>query len=138
MNEPGPAEEDEASAPPPSAFGLPARPVGCGLAGGAVFALAVAPVVLMAVAPNPCFDFASDCPWPPEGTGLGLALTAWAAAVFGVLTGAMVARRIALWREGRSVRPALWVAFVALFALAWGPGSLLLSLLPATVGVLRG
>jgi hypothetical protein len=124
-----PEGDDDAPPPPPTAFGVPARPLGCGLLGGALFAFAVAPAVLMAIAPNPCFNFAADCPWPPEGTGLGLAITAWAGTAFGLATGWLVARRVASWRAGRSVRPALWVAFVALFALAWGPGSLALSLL---------
>ncbi|HEX8379447.1 MAG TPA: hypothetical protein VF619_02720, partial [Allosphingosinicella sp.] len=48
------------------------------------------------------------------------------------------ARRLALWREGRRVRPALWVAFVALFALAWGPGSVLLSLVLGIIAGMRG
>lgn len=93
--------------------------------------------MLASVAPNPCFDFASDCPFPPDGTGLGLALTAWAGAVFGLATAWMVAQRLALWREGRSVRPALWVAFVAQFAIAWGPGSMLLSLLIGLIAAVR-
>jgi hypothetical protein len=131
-------DEDEAL-PPPRAFGVRAHPLGCGLAGGALFALAFAPVVLLYVAPISCQDFgAGTCPWPPEGTGLALALAAWAGAAFGLATGAMVARRLALWREGRRVRPALWVAFVALFALAWGPGSVLLSLLILLVAAVRG
>jgi hypothetical protein len=133
----GDAGDDDAP-PPPGAFGVPAHTVGCGLLGGALFALAVGPVVLMAVAPNPCFDYASDCPFPPEGTGLGLAVTAWAAAAFGMATAWLVARRLALWREGRRVRPALWVAFVALFALAWGPGSVLLSLVLGIIAGMRG
>lgn len=135
---PAPDDDDDVALPPPSAFGLPAHPLGCGLAGGALFAAAVAPVLLLYVAPNPCFDFPGTCPWPPEGTGLGLALAAWAGAAFGVAAGAMVARRRALWREGRSVRPALWVAFVALFAIAWGPGSVLLSLLLMLIDAVRG
>jgi hypothetical protein len=135
---PAGGDEEGLPPPPPRAFGLPARPLGCGLAGGALFALAVAPVVLASVAPNPCFNFAADCPWPPEGTGLGLALTGWAGAAFGLATAWLVARRLALWREERSVRPALWVAFVALFAIAWGPGSVLLSLLLMVVDALRG
>jgi hypothetical protein len=114
---------------------MPAHPLGCGLLGGALFALAVAPVVLAYAAPNLCFDpGGTSCPWPPEGTGLGLALTAWAGAAFGLATAWLVARRLALWRESRSVRPALWVAIVALFAIAWGPGSVLLSLLLGLVG----
>jgi len=122
--------EDDAPNPPPAAFGLPAHPLGCGVLGGLLFALAVAPVVLAYAAPHRCGPFAGpDCPWPPEGTGFGLALTAWAGAAFGLATAGLVARRTALWREGRRVRPALWVAFVALFALAWGPGSVALSLL---------
>lgn len=128
-------EEEDAPPPPPRAFGLPARPFGCGLLGGALFATAVAPVVLADAAPNLCFDpGGTTCPWPPEGAGIGLALTVWAGAAFGLATAWLVARRLALWREGRSVRPALWVAFVALFALAWGPGSVLLSLLLGLVG----
>jgi hypothetical protein len=139
MEEPAaPHHEDDAPTPRPSAFGLPARPIGCGLLGGALFAVAVAPIVLLYVAPNPCFNFPGDCPWPPEGTGLGLALAAWAGAAFGLATGRLVARRIALWREERSVRPALWVAFVALFAIAWGPGSVLLSLLLMVIDAVRG
>jgi hypothetical protein len=133
-----PDERDDAPPPPPSAFGLPAHPIGCGLLGGALFAIAFAPAVLLVVAPNRCFDFTADCPWPPEGTGLGLALTAWAGAAFGLATGWLVARRLALWREERSVRPALWVAFVALFAIAWGPGSVLLSLLLLAIAAARG
>ncbi len=133
MDEPdamGRDEEEDPPEPVPAAFGLPARPLGCGLLGGLLFALAVAPVVLAAAAPNRCFDpGGTSCPWPPEGTGTGLALIAWAGAAFGLATGALVARRLALWQEGRSVRPALWVSFVALFALAWSPGSVLLSLL---------
>ncbi|HYJ84275.1 MAG TPA: hypothetical protein VEW26_15695 [Allosphingosinicella sp.] len=130
-------EEDDA--PPPRAFGLPAHPLGCGLLGGAVFALAFAPVALLYVAPSDCGDFGGgSCPWPPEGTGLGLALAGWAGAAFGVATAWLVGRRVALWREGRSVRPALWVAFVALFALAWGPGSVLLSLLLMLIAAVRG
>lgn len=131
-------DDEDAPPPPPSAFGLPAHPLGCGLLGGALFAVAIAPVVLMYVAPNPCFNFPGECPWPPEGTGLGLALAAWAGVAFGLATGAMVARRLALWREGRWVRPALWVAFVALFAIAWGPGSVLMSLLLMVVDAVRG
>lgn len=138
MDEPDALEEDDFPPPPPSAFGLPARPLGCGVAGGMLFALAIGPVVLMAVAPNPCFDFPSDCPWPPAGTGLGLAVTAWAGAAFGLATAWLVGRRLALWREGRRVRPALWVAFVALFALAWGPGSVLLSVLLGAIEAVRG
>lgn len=140
MDEPDPLqEEDDAPPPPPSAFGLPARPLGCGLAGGALFALAFAPVVLLYVAPNTCGEVGGGtCPWPPEGTGLGLALTAWAGAAFGLATAWLVARRLALWREGRSVRPALWVAFVALFAIAWGPGSVLLSLVLGLIGAALG
>ncbi|HET9640431.1 MAG TPA: hypothetical protein VFP12_14620 [Allosphingosinicella sp.] len=130
--------EDDAPPPPPGAFGLRAHPLGCGLLGGALFAVAIAPVVLLYVAPNPCFNFPGDCPWPPEGTGLGLTLAAWAGAAFAVATGAMVARRLALWRAGRRVRPALWVAFVALFAIAWGPGSVLLSLLLMVIDAVRG
>lgn len=130
MDEPAAPDDDEIPPGPPAAFGMPARPLGCGLAGAALFALAVAPVVLAYAAPNRCFDpGGTTCPWPPDGTGFGLAVTAWAGAAFGLATGAMVARRLALWRAGRSVRPALWVAFVALFAIAWGPGSVLLSLL---------
>jgi len=134
-----PDKDDDAPPAPPRAFGLPARPLGCGLAGGALFALAVAPVVLLYVAPNTCADFGGGtCPWPPEGTGLGLALTAWAGAAFALATAWLVARRLALWREGRNVRPALWVAFVALFAIAWGPGSVLLSLLLMLIASVRG
>jgi hypothetical protein len=129
----GPSEDDDAPAPPPAAFGMAAQPFGCGVAGGVLFALAVTPVVLLYAAPNPCFNYPSNCQWPPEGTRFGLALVVWAGAAFGLATGAMVARRLALWREGRSVRPALWVAFVALFAIAWGPGSVLLSLLLAVI-----
>lgn len=136
MDEPDQPEEEDDS--PPRAFGLPARPVGCGLIGGVLFALTIAPVVLMAVAPNSCFNYPSDCPWPPEGTGLGLAVTAWAGAAFGLATAWLVRLRLALWREGRSVRPALWVAFVALFVLAWGPGSVLLSLVLGAIGAVRG
>jgi len=138
MDEADPSQdEDDAPPPPPSAFGLPARPLGCGLADGALFAMAVAPVVLLHVAPNTCRDFgAGICPFPPAG--LGLALTAWAGAAFGLATAWLVGRRLALWREGRRVRPALWVAFVALFALAWGPGSVLLSLLLVLVAAVRG
>jgi hypothetical protein len=33
-----PAEADDAPAAPPSAFGMPAHPLGCGLLGGALFA----------------------------------------------------------------------------------------------------
>jgi hypothetical protein len=132
-------DDDEIPPPPPSAFGVPAHPLGCGVVAGALFAFAFAPVVLLYVAPNSCPDFgAGTCPWPPEGTGLGLALAAWAGAAFGLATGTMVARRLALWREGRRVRPALWVAFVALFAIAWGPGSVLLSLLILLVAAVRG
>jgi hypothetical protein len=133
-------DEDEPPSPPPSAFGLPARPLGCGLLGGALFALAFAPVVLLYVAPNTCWipGGGVDCPWPPEGTRLGLALTAWAAAAFGLATAWLVARRLTLWREGRRVRPALWVAFVALFAIGWGPGSVLLSLLLMLIAAVRG
>jgi hypothetical protein len=140
MDEPDPLQdEDDSPPPPPSAFGLPARPLGCGLAGGALFALAFAPVVLLYVAPNTCQDFGGGtCPWPPEGTGLGLALTAWAGAAFGLATAWLVGRRLALWREGRRVRPALWVAFVALFAIAWGPGSVLLSLLLMLLAAVTG
>jgi hypothetical protein len=126
---PGDEAEDDAPAPPPSAFGLPAHPAGCGLLGGLLLALAIAPVVLVAVAPNTCSEYGRNCRWPPQGTGLGLALTGWAGAAFGLATAALVGRRLALWREGRRVRPALWVSFVALFVLAWGPGSVLLSLL---------
>ena len=123
-------EEGDAPAPAPSAFGLPAHPLGCGLLGGALFALAIAPVVLAYAAPNRCFDpGGANCPWPPDGTGFGLALAAWAGAAFGLATATMVGRRLDLWRAGRRVRPALWVAFVALFAIAWGPGSVALSLL---------
>jgi hypothetical protein len=122
-------DEDDVPAPPPGAFGLPAHPAGCGLLGGLLFALAVAPVVLLYVAPNTCAEYGGNCRWPPEGTGLGLALTGWTGAAFGLATAGLVARRLALWRAGRKVRPALWVAFVALFALAWGPGSVMLSLL---------
>ena len=130
MAEPDTDEEEDAPPPPPAAFGLPAHPLGCGLAGGILLAVAVAPVVLLYAAPDSCDPFAgTPCPWPPEGTGLGLALAAWAGAAFGLATGALVARRLALWRAGERVRPALWVAFVALFALAWGPGSVALSLL---------
>jgi hypothetical protein len=129
-DQPGADEEPDPPLAPPSAFGLPARPLGCGVAGGVLFAAAVAPVVLVYAAPNMCGDIGGGtCPWPPEGTGLGLALTAWAGAAFGMATAWLVGRRLADWRAGRSVRPALWVAFIALFALAWGPGSLLLSLL---------
>lgn len=132
-------DEDDSPPAPPSAFGLPARPLGCGLAGGALFAVSVAPVVLLYVAPNTCHDpGGTSCPFPPEGTGLGLAVAAWAGAAFGLATAWLVARRLALWREGRSVRPALWVAFVALFALAWGPGSVLLSLVLGLIGAVRG
>jgi hypothetical protein len=139
MDELEPAEADDGPAAPPSAFGMPARPLGCGLLSGALFALAFAPVALLYVAPNTCGDFGGGtCPWPPEGTGLGLALTAWAGAAFGFSTAWLVGRRLALWREGRSARPALWVAFVALFAIAWGPGSLLLSLLLGLVGAALG
>lgn len=140
MDEPDPdaGEEDGPPPLPPSAFGLPARPLGCGLAGGALFALTIGPVVLMAVAPNPCFNYPSDCPWPPAGTGLGLAIAAWAGAAFGLATAWLVARRLALWRAGRSARPALWVAFIALFALAWGPGSMALSLLIFLVEAVAG
>ncbi|HYE29303.1 MAG TPA: hypothetical protein VEA61_13870 [Allosphingosinicella sp.] len=128
--EPLPDDKDDAPEPAPGAFGMPARPSGCGLAGGLLFALAVAPVVLASVAPNRCYDpGGTSCPWPPPGTGLGLALTAWAGAAFALATAWLVARRLALWREGRRVRPALWVAFVALVVLAWGPGSVILSLL---------
>ncbi len=130
MDSPDPPEEEDDPPPPPSAFGLPARPAGCGLAGGALFGLAVAPALLLYAAPDGCQDFgARTCPWPPQGTGIGLAAAAWAGAAFGLATAWLVGRRLALWREGRSVRPALWVAFLALFALAWGPGSVLLSLL---------
>lgn len=131
MDGPDPAEDDgdDSPAPPPRAFGLPAHPLGCGLLGGILFALTIAPVVLAYVAPNTCSEFGGNCRWPPEGTALGLALTAWLTAAFGLATAALVGRRLALWRAGRKVRPALWVAFVALFALAWGPGSVLLSLL---------
>ena len=132
-------EEEDAPAPPPSAFGLPAIPAGCGLLGGILFAFAVAPVVLLYAAPNRCGPYSGpDCPWPPEGTGLGLGLTAWAGAAFGLATAALVARRLALWRDGRAVRPALWVAFVALFALAWGPGSVALSLLLLAIAAAAG
>ncbi|HYI41855.1 MAG TPA: hypothetical protein VE053_16220 [Allosphingosinicella sp.] len=132
-------QDDEVPPPPPSAFGLPARPVGCGLLGGALFAFAALPVVLLIVAPNPCSDFGGGgCPWPPEGAGLGLALTAWAGAAFGVATAWLVGRRLALWREGRSVRPALWASFVALFLLGWGPGSVLLSLVLGAIGAVPG
>jgi hypothetical protein len=131
MDEPDPAdEEDDAPTPPPTAFGLPAHPLGCGLLGGIAFVLAIAPVVLVYAAPNECGSFSGpECPWPPEGTGFGLALTAWAGAAFGLATAGMVARRLELWRAGARVRPALWVAFVALFAIGWGPGSVALSLL---------
>jgi hypothetical protein len=142
MNAPDPPagdDEDGAPAPPPSAFGLPAHTLGSGLLGGVWFALGVAPVVLMYAAPNRCLDpGGTTCPWPPEGTGLGLALTVWAGAAFGLATAWLVGRRLALWREGRSVRPALWVAFVALFAIAWGPGSVLLSLLLLLIDAVRG
>lgn len=137
MDAPDSTDDDDVPLPPPSAFGIPAHPLGCGVLGGALFVLLIAPVVLPTVAPNPCFQFAADCPWPPEGTGLGLALTAWAAAAFGLATAWLVGRRLALWREGRSVRPALWVSFVALAALAWGPGSVLLSLLLAAIEAAR-
>ncbi len=131
MDEPDPADDEaDVATPPPSAFGLPAHPLGCGLLGGATFALAIAPLVLAYAAPNDCGPFSGpDCGWPPEGTGFGLALAAWAGAAFGLATAGMVARRLDLWRAGARVRPALWVAFVALFALAWGPGSVGLSLL---------
>jgi hypothetical protein len=137
MNE---APDDEEIPPePPAAFGMPARPLGCGLAGGALFALTAAPMVLAYAAPNLCFDpGGTTCPWPPDGTGFGLAVTALAGAAFGLATAWLVARRLALWREGRRVRPALWVAFVALFAIAWGPGSVLLPLLLAAIGAVRG
>src|SRR5687767_5436596 len=140
MAEPDPLpDEDEPPPRPPSAFGVPAHPLGCGMLGGALFALAVAPVVLAYAAPNRCFDpEGTSCPWPPEGTGLGLALTAWAGAAFGLATTWLIARRLALWREGRSVRPALWVAFVALFAIAWGPGSVLLSLVLGLIDAVKG
>jgi len=140
MAEPDPLP-DEDQPPPrlPSAFGVPAHPLGCGMLGGALFALAVAPVVLAYAAPNRCFDpGGTSCPWPPEGTSLGLALAAWAGAAFGLATAWLVARRLALWREGRSVRPALWVAFVALFAIAWGPGSVLLSLVLGLIDAVKG
>jgi FtsH-binding integral membrane protein len=140
MDEPDPPDdEDEVAASPPGAFGLSAHPLGCGLLGGALFALTIAPVVLAYAAPNRCFDpGGTTCPWPPEGTGLGLALAAWAGAAFGLATAGMVARRLALWRAGARVRPALWVAFVALFALAWGPGSVALSLLLGLIGAVAG
>lgn len=140
MTEPdAPADEDNAPSPPPRAFGMPARPLGCGVLGGALFALAVAPVVLLHVAPNTCQDFGGKiCPWPPEGTGLGIALTAWAGAAFGLATAWLVGWRLACWRAGRSVRPALWVAFIALFALAWGAGSMMLSLLLGLIVAVGG
>ena len=133
-------ERDDSPLPPPSAFGLPARPLGCGLLGGALFALTIAPVVLLYVAPDTCSNpgGSMNCPWLPEGTRLGLAIIAWAALAFGLATAWLVARRLALWREGRSVRPALWVAFVALFAVAWGPGSVLLSLVIGLVATAFG
>ena len=134
MDAPYPPDEEDAPEPPPRAFGLPARPLGCGVAGGMLFALAIAPVVLVQVVPHPCFDPASGCPFPPEGTGTGLALAAWAGAAFGLATAWLVGRRLALWRAGRRARPALWVAFVALFVLAWGQGSVVLPLLLALVG----
>lgn len=134
MDAPYPPDEEDDPDPPPRAFGMPARPVGCGAAGGVLFGLLVAPVVLLHAAPNPCFSSPSDCPFPPEGTGTGLAIAAWAGAAFGIATAWLVGRRLALWREGRRARPALWVAFVALFALAWGPGSVLLSLLLMLAG----
>lgn len=138
MDDPDPLDDQDGAPAPPSAFGVPARPFGCGLLGGILFALAVAPLVLMYVAPNRCLDpGGTSCPWPPQGTGLGLALTAWAGAAFALATGWLVARRLALWREGRSVRPTLWVAFVALFAIAWGPGSVLLSLLLMLIAAVR-
>jgi hypothetical protein len=59
-------------------------------------------------------------------------------AAFGFATARLAARRLAAWREGRSVRPALWVAFVALFAIAWEPGSLLPSLVLALLGAALG
>ncbi|HEX2763499.1 MAG TPA: hypothetical protein VHM92_06595, partial [Allosphingosinicella sp.] len=129
-------EDGEEESPParPRAFGMPAQPVGCGLAGAVLFALLTAPILLLQVAPDGCADSGSAaCPWPSEGTGTGLALAAWSGAAFGLATGALVARRLALWREGRHVRPPLWVAFVALFAIAWGPGSVAQSLLVAAV-----
>jgi hypothetical protein len=140
MDEPDPPGEDEGGLPepPPGAFGLPANPGGCGLLGGAAFALAIAPVVLAYVAPNLCSGYGGDCRWPPEGTGLALALTAWLGAAFGLATAALVERRLELWRAGRRVRPALWVAFIALFAIAWGPGGVLLSLLLLALSALRG
>jgi hypothetical protein len=132
MDEPDPAadEDDDTPASPPSAFGLPAHPLGCGLLGGVAFAFAMAPVLLIFAAPGDCGAYeGGECGRPPAGTWFGLAICAWAGAAFGVGTARMVARRLELWRAGAKVRPALWVAFVALFALAWGPGSTVLSLL---------
>ena len=136
--EPVDDEEDDVPSPPPGAFGMPAHPLGCGLAAALLFASAIGPVVLMQVAPDRCLDFAEYCPFPPEGTNTGLALAAWAGAAFGLATKWLVGRRLDLWREGRNVRPALWVAFIALFALAWGPGSVLLSLAIALIATVAG
>ena len=95
MDETDPIEEDDAPPPTPRAFGMPAHPAGYGLLGGTLFALAVAPVALASAAANSCFDFAADCPLPPEGAGLGLARIAWSGAAFGM----------AAWLVGRRLAP---------------------------------
>ena len=74
----------------------------------------------------------------PEGSGLGLALIGWPGAAFGLATAWLVGRRVALWREGRSVRPPLWASFVALLVLGWGLGSVLVSALLGAIEAAAG
>jgi hypothetical protein len=119
-------DEEDAPLPPPEAFGLSAEPVGCSLVAGLGFAALVAPFVFMPPGSSSCLQTGDDCVAIGHVLAANVAVTAILALGFAAATAWMIRGRFQAWREGRRVRPPLWVGFVALLVLGWAGAGLAL------------
>lgn len=108
-------DAEDASPPPPTAFGLAAEPFGCSIVAGLGFMAFMAPLLVNPPNVSSCVEMGGECV-PVGDLWTGLAVAALLGLAFAAATAALVRGRLRAWREGRRVRPPLWVAFVALFA----------------------
>ena len=118
---------EDGSAPPdtPGAFRLPESPLGCGLGATLAFALLLAPMVLVSIAPveQVWSDFGTP-EFRPRIDAVSVVITAAMTILFGLVAAEIVRRRVAAAKAGGAKRPPPWTGPVAWLIL--GPAFLVL------------